>query len=529
MYACHFQCLALSLANAIFKGICYLDRDDKSFGIIGSSEIKTLSLLPISVITVAFMTFGPRCAHNVYKRDIGAAFAVSGSCTTSTSSDRNANDVYNRGSGNCYIKYGDCSSSTTSMRSNANFGGIHDIHNEGSGNIYIEHCDASISSVPSNGKELIHNVYNAGSGKIYIKYWCGESASSERSNNNIGRKLMNDLFNAGSSEVYITYRKCCPSTSGAPSDTNICGKLLEDIRSEGSGIIDIKYEDCGASASSVQRNTNNCGKLINNVHQAGSGKIFIKYSCGETSSTNIGRKLMNDLFNTGSAQVHITYRKCCPSTSGVPADTNICGKLMDDIRSGGSGIVDIKYWDCGASTSSVQRNTNNCGKLRVFLVLEYHRLERSPTATRRSFQKRFNVPKGPDAKSICKLFARFERTGSVDDNRVENVGSRQTVVTPENVAKVSGIVQQNPRHTVGRIASETGLKRSSTQTIFRNSRRMFHIKSKVIRDDHTIKAGRQRFDFANEIFTMIDNEGFDVGCIWFTDEAHFHLNGFVNK
>ncbi|GBO21533.1 hypothetical protein AVEN_63098-1 [Araneus ventricosus] len=28
---------------------------------------------------------------------------------------------------------------------------------------------------------------------------------------------------------------------------------------------------------------------------------------------------------------------------------------------------------------------------------------------------------------------------------------------------------------------------------------------------------------------MIDNEGFDVGCIWFTDEAHFHLNGFVHK
>ncbi|GBM72345.1 hypothetical protein AVEN_210311-1 [Araneus ventricosus] len=28
---------------------------------------------------------------------------------------------------------------------------------------------------------------------------------------------------------------------------------------------------------------------------------------------------------------------------------------------------------------------------------------------------------------------------------------------------------------------------------------------------------------------MIENEGFDVGCIWFTEEAHFHLNGFVNK
>ncbi|GBM13434.1 hypothetical protein AVEN_54434-1 [Araneus ventricosus] len=62
MYACHFQYLALSLGNDIFKGVCcFLNRDDKSFGIIGRHGIKILSLLPISVITVAFMTFGPRC------------------------------------------------------------------------------------------------------------------------------------------------------------------------------------------------------------------------------------------------------------------------------------------------------------------------------------------------------------------------------------------------------------------------------------------------------------------------------------
>ncbi|GBO26443.1 hypothetical protein AVEN_136569-1 [Araneus ventricosus] len=62
MYACHFQCLALSLANYIFKRICYLlNRDDKSFGIIERRGIKTLFLLPISVVTVVFMTFGTRC------------------------------------------------------------------------------------------------------------------------------------------------------------------------------------------------------------------------------------------------------------------------------------------------------------------------------------------------------------------------------------------------------------------------------------------------------------------------------------
>ncbi|GBM45123.1 hypothetical protein AVEN_251847-1 [Araneus ventricosus] len=44
-----------------------------------------------------------------------------------------------------------------------------------------------------------------------------------------------------------------------------------------------------------------------------------------------------------------------------------------------------------------------------------------------------------------------------------------------------------------------------------------------------VRAVQQRVDFANEMLTMIDSEGFDVGCIWFTDEAHFHLNGIVNK
>ncbi|GBM11153.1 hypothetical protein AVEN_243024-1 [Araneus ventricosus] len=72
MYACPFQCLALSLANAIFKGNCYhLNRDDKSFGIIGRRGIKTL--LPISVITLAFTTFGPRCVicNRVPLRSLG--------------------------------------------------------------------------------------------------------------------------------------------------------------------------------------------------------------------------------------------------------------------------------------------------------------------------------------------------------------------------------------------------------------------------------------------------------------------------
>ncbi|GBM84133.1 hypothetical protein AVEN_218303-1 [Araneus ventricosus] len=83
-------------------------------------------------------------------------------------------------------------------------------------------------------------------------------------------------------------------------------------------------------------------------------------------------------------------------------------------------------------------------------------------------------------------------------------------------------------NTVRRIASETGLKRSNTQKILRSSLWMFPYKIQS-HQAIPIKAVRQRFDFANAILTMIGNEGFDVGWIWFTEEAHFHLNGFMNK
>ncbi|GBM75218.1 hypothetical protein AVEN_73985-1 [Araneus ventricosus] len=40
---------------------------------------------------------------------------------------------------------------------------------------------------------------------------------------------------------------------------------------------------------------------------------------------------------------------------------------------------------------------------------------------------------------------------------------------------------------------------------------------------------RQRGDIANEILIMNDVDGFDVGCLLFTDEAHFQMDGLANR
>ena len=113
---------------------------------------------------------------------------------------------------------------------------------------------------------------------------------------------------------------------------------------------------------------------------------------------------------------------------------------------------------------------------RVFFILELHRLEHNPTTTRRSFQNRFSVLVGSDAKTIRMLFATFERTGSVADDRKGNVGPRQTVLILENAAKVSGLVQQNTRKNIRWIASATSLKYTSTQKILKHSLRLYPYK-----------------------------------------------------
>ncbi|GFV83351.1 uncharacterized protein TNCV_4489671 [Trichonephila clavipes] len=115
-------------------------------------------------------------------------------------------------------------------------------------------------------------------------------------------------------------------------------------------------------------------------------------------------------------------------------------------------VPHVEAWRVGCHLSSPPRHST--GVPNDTSTTGY---KESPTATRRSFQARFNVPKGPDVKTIRTLFAKFQRTGSVG-----NVGRKQTAVTPQNVATVSGIIQQNPMSSVRRTASESGLKRSST-------------------------------------------------------------------
>ncbi|GBN34739.1 hypothetical protein AVEN_204423-1, partial [Araneus ventricosus] len=80
---------------------------------------------------------------------------------------------------------------------------------------------------------------------------------------------------------------------------------------------------------------------IHNIYNPGSGQFVIKYV---TSDATIHRRLVNDVQNTGSGAINISYINC--------SSRNICGKLANDVYVVRSGSVFI-------STSS----PNSCGSL----------------------------------------------------------------------------------------------------------------------------------------------------------------------
>ncbi|GBM51052.1 hypothetical protein AVEN_123867-1 [Araneus ventricosus] len=79
---------------------------------------------------------------------------------------------------------------------------------------------------------------------------------------------------------------------------------------------------------------------------------------------------------------------------------------------------------------------------RIFLVLDYHRLERSCVQTRRSFKRRYDVRRGSSDNAIKALFKKFERTGNVNDDRIGNVGRPRSSVTESNAVTVQQVILQ---------------------------------------------------------------------------------------
>lgn len=123
---------------------------------------------------------------------------------------------------------------------------------------------------------------------------------------------------------------------------------------------------------------------------------------------------------------------------------------------------------------------------------------------------------------------KFEAIGTVADDNESCTGRPRSARTEENVELARQLFDEEPSTSTTKAAQELGVSQPTMHRIVRKDLNLFPYKIQVQQplNLHSIDS---RLQFANLKVELIESGEIDVMRIWFSDECHFHLSGYVNK
>lgn len=163
---------------------------------------------------------------------------------------------------------------------------------------------------------------------------------------------------------------------------------------------------------------------------------------------------------------------------------------------------------------------------RVHFVKIYHECGSSVTAAMRKLRAMGAQHAVPSKSALERLVKKFHETGSVSD--LPRPGPQYTTRNPENIQRVQESLNENPRTSVRRRSQELGLSRCTVHRILSTDIAAFPYKIQLTQKLKPTDHGK-RLEFANWMLSKKDDDPDFFSKIFFSDEAHFHLNGKVNK
>ena len=164
---------------------------------------------------------------------------------------------------------------------------------------------------------------------------------------------------------------------------------------------------------------------------------------------------------------------------------------------------------------------------RAFAVEQYFLLGKSMVKTRRAFRSHFkitNPKKLPSPQLIYAWIRKLEHHGTV--NNISPTGRKCSKFTPQNIDVVRAEIENNPRTSIRRIFASSGIKRTTVHKILIHLNLhpyKIQIVPKIKKEDYVL-----RKKYAEQMLILLESPG-GIDDIFFSDEAHFHLGGYVNK
>ena len=161
-------------------------------------------------------------------------------------------------------------------------------------------------------------------------------------------------------------------------------------------------------------------------------------------------------------------------------------------------------------------------------VVKFYLETKSLVQTQREYRKHFGAKQTPSPAAIKKIVQKFEVHGTCHNRNKGNSGRRVSARTKVKVETVRQSTVRSPRKSLRRRSSEVGLTKSTVQRTMKQDLNLYPYKLEI-KQTLTDKDKEKRFQMSTWFNEMMENDEHWVGKIWFSDEAHFHLDGSVNR
>lgn len=162
----------------------------------------------------------------------------------------------------------------------------------------------------------------------------------------------------------------------------------------------------------------------------------------------------------------------------------------------------------------------------VFVTKAYISQGNSIVLAQRSFKKNFNMLTSPTKKVIYRAVKNFSSTGNLEKKKPGR--SLTTATTTEKVEEAKQIIENNPKVSVRRLAQQLGTSTGSAHTILTKKLKLFPYKIQICQK---LKEGDYecRVRFCVWLKEKLNEDANFLGRLIMSDEAHFSLNGCVNR
>jgi len=106
-------------------------------------------------------------------------------------------------------------------------------------------------------------------------------------------------------------------------------------------------------------------------------------------------------------------------------------------------------------------------------------------------------------------------------------GRPRSAPNPQNIEAVHVSVLRSPRRSVRKLAAAVRLSRECVRRSLHVDLKFHPYKLQIVQElenDHQL-----RLEFCQQVTTNINEDNKFLDKLWMSDEAHFHLTGYVNK